>query len=101
MVLLTRAGRCTPSPAASTSECDLAGGQHRPCTSVFGRCHTGKSPRETATTSHQSEVGLEMRKTTSHLSISFEDGKLQLSATKACVFSSIEFLPPFAFSKNI
>lgn len=101
MVLLTRAGRCTLSPAASTSECDLAGGRHRPCTSAFGRCRTGKSPRETAVTSHQSEVGLEMRKTTSELPISFEDGKLQFSPTKACVLPSRGFLPPFAFSKNI
>lgn len=101
MVLLTWAGRCTLSPAASTSECDLGEERHRRCTSVSGKCRTGKSPRETAEISHQSEVGLEVRKTTFELSVSLEVWKVAVFSTQSLYFAKHRIFAPICFSKNI
>lgn len=78
MTLLTWAGMYTLFPAASTTGCDSGEERHRPCTSAFGRCRTGKSPRERSEISHQSGVGLEMGKTAFELSISFEEWKVEV-----------------------
>lgn len=100
MVLLTWAGRCTPSPAASTSECDLGEERRRPCTSAFGKCRTGKSPRETAEISHQSEVGLEMGKTTFELSVSLEEWKVAVFSTQSLCFAKHRIFAPICFFKE-
>lgn len=100
VALLTWGCRYTPSPAANTRGCDSGVELRRPCKSTFGWCHICKSPQERSKISHQSGVGLEIRKTTLELSIGVTVWKVNAFGNKSLHFFKADDFAPILFFKE-